>query len=934
MGKFYKDFFGLAIPLLFLSLPVCFSSATSESFRQLGETYYVEGDYQNAILEFNKAVLSDPADELAREYLKLARNKVRKTKIARYLDEYDSQERTFPKLKKTTKKDTNQDVLLAKQEEKIEQSLKRTAPADYQPVTRNLPAPALSSMGQPATVSSQPSVPEEKKLISGDYQVSFGATSEDFHWKRANYNLNERNWRRVDGRALNDYENTYDPAIYDQLRVKVDGTQEKGLGFYTNLDFSPWSFVGETNKVTVPSDVGGDTLDVQLKYWSNSRYTIDEEVFSNLDGDLISLPEMKVVNDRILPLTINSTGFSRNFDIPELEINREFWPLRELWFDYAQEGLYFKAYPAGLEKEAYTSDDPLQLSNHHIYWEESPWLDSWKQGNVNTGAAPDDFLEGEWDDSISFMARDSSGLRLTNLRGLDFSLYGERSSIDFSFASPKTLWQDYDEYTNLQGVARPKLYFSDKLMLGGIYAGRVGFDEDEERDATNQVFGADITGMPFNKTKVSVQVAHSKSETDITTAYKTDKRGNAVRLEIINSTLDNIMDKDYFAVRQKEESTDFFYKSRLALTHMDSGFESALSNYEETKNDMFWSRHLHFRQPFDFYYTGLYGSTLSWDDVAPFRIGDGVDYGRDVISLRLEFFNLLNSKLDTLFDVRNVHSTDGKFIENVSHLEATYRLTDKFTAKALGIYQKMPDTKGGLDPFLIDEERDEPYSNTAVPDGKDPSLKTVSVGGEYKAAEWLTPYFIWEHTNDVTIAANNYPRGVFNSKYLDTFTEENMVFRRPVLQLYRGSFFPQAPYPYYDIFRAGITLRPRDNLEIGLDWARNENEWAQAIDDNSNHIGFELSWRPVDKLGLYFSYDYTKMNDISELNDKSEVVKRSHHNFFSEVRYRVDDDSELIAQYGVGGYNPFGVEVYSPFGGSLAVLDTQHIVRAYYRKKF
>ncbi len=929
MGNVYKKIIGVSIPLFFVFLPICLSSSTSETLRRLGEDYYIEGDYKNAILEFNKAVMSDPSDDVAREYLRLAENKVRKTKISRYLDEYGSKERFLPQITESPDKNKRaeqsaetKEYLISKQEEKIERTVQKTIPASEEPPSKK------TDTTQPDKTKA-----DQETLVSGDYQLSFGATSEDLYWKRANYNLNEKNWRILDGTALNNYENTYDPAIYDQLRLKVDGTKEKGLGFYTNLDFSPWSFVGETNKVTIPSAIGGDTIDIQAKYWSNSRYTINESIFTNLNGDILSLPEMKVVNGRILPLTVSSVG-TADFTIPELEIDREFWPLRELWFDYAQEGLYFKVYPAGLEKEAYASDDPLQLSNHHIYWEESPWLDSWKQGNVNTGAAPEDFWEGKWDDAISFLARDSSGLRLTNLRGLDFSLYGDWSSIDFSFASPKTLWQDYDEYTNVQGVVRPKIYFSDNLKLGGIYAGRVGFNEEEERDATNQAFGVDVTGMPFNKTKVSVQAAHSKSEKDITTAYKTDTRGNAVRLEVINSTLDEMMGKDYYGIRPKEESTDFFYKSRFAVTHMDDGFESVLSNYENTRNDMFWSRHLHFRRPFDYYYTGLYGATLGWDDVAPFRIGDGVDYGRDVVSLRLEFFNLLNSKLDTLFDVRNVHSTDGKFIENVSRLEATYRLTDRFTAKALGIYQKMPDTVGGLDPFLIDEDRDEPYRNTAVPDGEDPSLKTVSVGGEYRLAEWITPYFIWERTNDVTIATNNFPRGVFNSTFLDTFTEENMVFRRQVLQLYRGSFFPQAPYPYFDIFRAGITLKPRDDLEIGLDWAKNENEWAQAIDDNSNHIGFELAYRPVDALGLYFAYTYTKMNDISELNDKSEVVKRSHHNFFSEIRYRVDDNSELIAQYGAGGYNPFGVEVYSPFGGSLAALDTQHIVRAYYRKRF
>ena len=198
----------------------------------------------------------------------------------------------------------------------------------------------------------------------------------------------------------------------------------------------------------------------------------------------------------------------------------------------------------------------------------------------------------------------------------------------------------------------------------------------------------------------------------------------------------------------------------------------------------------------------------------------------------------------------------------------------------------------------------------------------------------LLNYEIFE-CNDVTLAYDNFPSGILSSTwYTTTYTEEGMLFRKFVSGLNKPAYFPLPPYPYFDIFRAGIRIKPIDSLDIYLDWTRNEYEWAQAIDDNVNHISLEASYMPTDKLGFYLRYTYSIMNDYTELNTNSRVEKNSHHNFFGEVRYKVDKDSELIAQYGVGGVSPVGIATYSPFGGSLAVLDTQHVLRMYYRRKF
>jgi len=147
-------------------------------------------------------------------------------------------------------------------------------------------------------------------------------------------------------------------------------------------------------------------------------------------------------------------------------------------------------------------------------------------------------------------------------------------------------------------------------------------------------------------------------------------------------------------------------------------------------------------------------------------------------------------------------------------------------------------------------------------------------------------------------------------------------------------FFPAPPYPYFDIFKAGIGIRPREDLEIYLDYTRNEYEWAQLIDDNMNHVGLEIGYTPVKKLGFYLRYVYSRANDIFEANSDGVVNKHSHHDIFSEVRLMLKDNSELVAQYGVGNIAGIAYTTYSPYGGGVPTLDTQHIFRVYYRRKF
>jgi hypothetical protein len=122
-------------------------------------------------------------------------------------------------------------------------------------------------------------------------------------------------------------------------------------------------------------------------------------------------------------------------------------------------------------------------------------------------------------------------------------------------------------------------------------------------------------------------------------------------------------------------------------------------------------------------------------------------------------------------------------------------------------------------------------------------------------------------------------------------------------------------------------------MEIYLDYTRNEFESASMNSDNMNHVGLEIAYMPTEKIGMVFKYIYSRWQDLDRL--RSGITNPvGHHNFFSEFRYLPSKDDELILQYGEGNTSPIGNMTMDPYGGSLLTLDTPHIIRAYYRRKF
>ncbi|MFH0935956.1 MAG: hypothetical protein V1828_03790, partial [Candidatus Omnitrophota bacterium] len=122
-----------------------------------------------------------------------------------------------------------------------------------------------------------------------------------------------------------------------------------------------------------------------------------------------------------------------------------------------------------------------------------------------------------------------------------------------------------------------------------------------------------------------------------------------------------------------------------------------------------------------------------------------------------------------------------------------------------------------------------------------------------------------------------------------------------------------------------------------LDYTRNPYEKAGPIDDNINHVGFEVSYLPVPKLGLFFRYTYSRWQDINKLI-LGDTGLYGHHNFFAEAIFRKSEDEDISFQYGESSRNPYmgGIldVTWDPYGGSLSTIDTQHIFRLYYRRRF
>jgi hypothetical protein len=775
--------------------------------------------------------------------------------------------------------------------------------------------------------------------ISGDVRAAMGIDSGgNAIFTRANADLNERNWRILSSSGPNNNINTYDPAIYSRLKLVMDASVASAVvSVHLNLTADPWSYTGKSNTQLVTGE-GGDKARVQYLTWGNTNYTVNSIINTLQNGDAFALPEIKLHGNTVPATTVEST-FTNIFNIPAAKVDYSFQPVREAWVDIKPtDELKLRIFPMGYEDQALTTDDPLHLSNNKEWWAESPWIDGWLPGNLNTGANPVSFYKGQWDKTLSFFTRDSDGQRLTALRGVSLdALPTDETSLQATVATPKTLWQNYDDMTALAGSARLKQFIGDLFYIGAVGNMHEGYDSNEETDAENYTEAADAGVMVLKGLKLSAEYAHSNSVYDENTpGYTTRYNGKAyyVSLEAASPQDEDMLKKDYFGMQPAEKGEDF-YKSEIYFARMDAGFESSLSDYNQTRSDSFWADHLTF-YPSDYRYLPGITPSQSEDDLSPFAIGNGIDYGRSVFSWRGDV-DLFDGKFQGLADVRHVMDNDDSNIETVSRIQGTYNVTDNFTTKALLLWDAMPKTVAGVDPFLtVDNTASQSIANTAVQGGQDPSLKTGSLGARYALTDWAALNGVWQYTNDVTLGTDDFPQGDLNSSYFTTYTQNGRTYEESIPFLYDQSYFEQAPYPYYNIFKSGLELTPSDKWHVYLDYTRNPKEFSGNIDDNMNHYGIETSYLLTPKIGFFARYTLSQGYDINRLVNDRVLDYRDYNNLFFEARMILPKDVLLSIQYGVGpAYN---VQTSTTNPGlafyTTAVLQTQHIVRIVFDKKF
>ena len=949
---------------ILLSIAVCvtcFGAIVDEYLVDLGKSYFDAGYLNEARIEFEKALRSNPNNIEAKQYLgQITQRKsvgstldkfARPQEVVSLEEEIIIEESPFvfvatPEPVQAPvvieeRAQVQEEIIIAPatmstRQEAIDEALGLAEVRKPVVIEEKMQARAPAVTYAPAVMAPMGEEPaEEHKYVKGYLQASMGVESNgDVFWQRANWDLNEMDWRLLSKAAWNNQFNTYDPAVYQQIVLKVDTPPENNWGFHTYIDASPWSFVGKSEKTTVMS-TGGDVADIQLLYWSNTGHTLNQTVFTNINGDTFNLPEIKVKDWRTVPTTITS-AFSDTLTIPELEIERVYWPAREFWVDYNTDAVNLRVYPVALQDQAYQSDDILELSDHRIYWEESPWLTQWKQGHFNSAVGAQDYSSGYFDDSLAWISRNSRGEFLTNLRGFELSLNNEMFDFDFAAATPKNLWQDYEDADTVNGVTRMKYRPIHNLQLGLIGTAKLGLNDDDKADAWIRTGGTDITYGMTDNAKLAAEFAYSETELNETSdVYKREKNGNALKVSFIHSSEGDVFDKTFWGLKPDEESQDPFYRLRVDVTHMDDDFETGLSTYLRTRDDMFWSRHIHFGQPFGYYTTSFFEPTLTPDDIEPFAIGDGIDYGRNVVHLRIDGRNYKDGDVDYLLDSRHVRRDDlNKHLETVSRLEMTWRFHPQWTLKTFGLYQDKPKTRGGIDPYIIDVKTGEYLPNVFIQDGQDADLETHSAGLEYKVTKNVTVHGIYEYTNDSTLAYDNFPRGLFTGGSMTTFVEDGKTYRTEFPFTYSQFIFPQPPYDFYNIYKGGLDWNVFDGLRLGFDYTHNDYKWAGPIDNNMNHAGVELEFKPNDKFSFFTRYVYSIMNDVNRFAAGDSDISANHHNFFAEVALNPTPTDSLVLQYGVYTHGYVGELLFDPWGGTMTTLDTQHLARIYYRKKF
>lgn len=423
-------------------------------------------------------------------------------------------------------------------------------------------------------------------------------------------------------------------------------------------------------------------------------------------------------------------------------------------------------------------------------------------------------------------------------------------------------------------------------------------------DAFNHVMGFDGGIELFDTVEIGGEMAWSYDKTDNhgndPNIFSTRAEGTAYRLKSKTELFKDKGGKPSMIVRS-------------SFTHMGDNFRPRLSNYRNTRRDEFWGKH------------------ISFDDVSPdftaFKIGDGIDIGRDVYQFTMENV-LLDEKITSLYDMRFVRGDGGRKIEDVYREELTVQPFSNLTGKFLFRYQDLPGTTIGEDPFIITDfisadNTDELLRNAEVTSSDDADVWTCSFGFRYDPMKWLGLEGIYERTTDYDI----FPQMTLNDagfRDLGQIREFNhFVWGQGLISL--------PDYDPYNIYKGRIYLRPFDNIRTKLEYVINEFKHATGRDDNISHWGVEVDMDITKRLSGAFKYTRSQLVDLFRQAISGEDLPFHHHNnIFAELRYDINANNQFIVSFG-----EFYVPVqYTPVSWILNTVDTQRIVRMYLKGVF
>ncbi|PIU39888.1 MAG: hypothetical protein COT00_04610 [Candidatus Omnitrophica bacterium CG07_land_8_20_14_0_80_50_8] len=748
----------------------------------------------------------------------------------------------------------------------------------------------------------------ERVKVSGHYRIGAGSNFREFILNDSNSDLQDWNWHYVFGERLN---NTYDPAIYSQYLLNVDFSPLEKTNIHTQIVADPWSYVGTTGEQVQRSDIGTEVMRYNLKYFGANNSTIAQSFRTNL-GDQAGFPVMKITDGHTSQTVVhgfydwNPPTNGVPFTIPETDIDYEFRPIRKFWVDHTEDRWHARVFALADERQALTTDDPLGLSNHKDYWQQSPWLYQYQPIQFFSDGS---VQRGYYSDFLSFYAKDSGGNRLVLLKGASLEADLGKTYIASTVAAPYTPWDEkYFSSDNIPGAVRIKHQATDQLMVGGTYTFRSGLINNSVADF-NQNVGVDTKYKINEHVTAKAEVAGSHREADVMTndRLRTSTQGYAYKTEI-GAKFDHKFDGH----------TD----AALSYAQMDQSFEPSLSRYSNTRDDHVWGNHIQFK---------AYSPDLEY-----FRLGDGLDINRFVVRFNWRE-QLFKEKFINLFDVRNVHKTNNTaYKETVLRDETTLKISRKATVKGLFRWQGLPQSTPYIEPFLssyqfvgLNDPSNVTLQNVAVPADANPSRFTYSGGLRYDFNPQWAAEGIYEHSNDIP----DFPRGLLNGNFRDANDRvDGLLLDHLTNFLYgQGAVGGVPPYDYFNVFRERLIFRPADPLTVTFHAAQNSYKFAAGLDDNVNHQGISLAYDFTKKVSFFMDITRSQAIDLPKLiaTHYAEKDYGSHGNFYSSMDYRINASTVFRAEYGVFGLGLYAPQSnpYSAVGFSLPTIDTEHIVR-------